>query len=112
MAIVGEGGVASSKPVATAVVGPGGLAIARPVATAIAGVDPNTVGFGTKFPVVAKTPAPAPAQAQAPALIPFAAASNFLQSAPVYPIQQYLTSPQYYTQPNYNQLYPIDLTIQ
>lgn len=33
------GGVASSKPVATAVVGPGGLAIARPVATAIAGVQ-------------------------------------------------------------------------
>jgi len=31
--------VASSKPVAQAIVGPGGLAIARPVATAIAGVD-------------------------------------------------------------------------
>lgn len=37
LAIAGEGGVASSKPIATAVVGPGGLAVARPVATAIAG---------------------------------------------------------------------------
>lgn len=37
----GEGGVAASKPIATAVVGPGGLAIARPVGTAIAGVSPD-----------------------------------------------------------------------
>lgn len=43
MAIAGEGGVASSKPVATAVVGPGGLAVARPVATAIAGVKPSEI---------------------------------------------------------------------
>lgn len=35
------GGVAASKPIATAVVGPGGLAIARPVGTAIAGVSPD-----------------------------------------------------------------------
>lgn len=40
---VGEGGVAASKPIATAVVGPQGLAIARPVATAIAGVSPDQV---------------------------------------------------------------------
>lgn len=47
MAIAGEGGVASSKPVATAVVGPGGLAIARPIATAIAGISPSEVqGLG------------------------------------------------------------------
>lgn len=39
--LTGEGGVAASKPVATAVVGPGGLAIARPVGTAIAGVAPD-----------------------------------------------------------------------
>lgn len=38
---VGVGGVAASKPIATAVVGPGGLAIARPVGTAIAGVSPD-----------------------------------------------------------------------
>lgn len=37
----GAGGVAASKPIATAVVGPGGLAIARPVGTAIAGVKPE-----------------------------------------------------------------------
>lgn len=64
LAIAGEGGVASSKPVATAVVGPGGLAVgkitnqicgkllresnvfelsARPVATAIAGVKPSDI---------------------------------------------------------------------
>lgn len=53
LAIAGEGGVASSKPAATAIVGPGGLAIARPVATAIAGVDPSTVGFTGKLPSVA-----------------------------------------------------------
>ncbi|KAJ6640693.1 hypothetical protein Bhyg_05624 [Pseudolycoriella hygida] len=47
LAIAGEGGVASSKPIATAVVGPGGLAIARPVATAIAGISPSEVqGLG------------------------------------------------------------------
>lgn len=39
--LLGLGGVAASKPIATAVVGPGGLAIARPVATAIAGVAPE-----------------------------------------------------------------------
>lgn len=39
--LLGEGGVAASKPIATAVVGPGGLAIARPVGTAIAGVAPD-----------------------------------------------------------------------
>lgn len=39
--VLGEGGVAASKPIATAVVGPGGLAIARPVGTAIAGVSPD-----------------------------------------------------------------------
>lgn len=57
MAIAGEGGVASSKPVATAVVGPGGLAVARPIATAIAGISPSEVsglgipigGGGQKF---------------------------------------------------------------
>lgn len=38
---LGTGGVAASKPIATAVVGPGGLAIARPVGTAIAGVSPD-----------------------------------------------------------------------
>lgn len=38
---LGIGGVAASKPIATAVVGPGGLAIARPVGTAIAGVSPD-----------------------------------------------------------------------
>lgn len=43
MAIAGEGGVASSKPVATAVVGPGGLAVARPIATALAGISPSEV---------------------------------------------------------------------
>lgn len=43
LAIAGEGGVASSKPIATAVVGPGGLAVARPVATAIAGVSASEV---------------------------------------------------------------------
>jgi hypothetical protein len=64
LAIAGVGGVASSKPVATAVVGPGGLAVgkfnnhsltvsklnfinrlfvARPVATAIAGVKPSDI---------------------------------------------------------------------
>lgn len=41
IAHLGDGGVAASKPIATAVVGPGGLAIARPVATAIAGVSPD-----------------------------------------------------------------------
>ena len=47
LAIAGEGGVASSKPIATAVVGPGGLAVARPVATAIAGISPGEVsGLG------------------------------------------------------------------
>lgn len=35
--------MASSKPVATAVVGDGGLAVARPVATAIAGVKPSDI---------------------------------------------------------------------
>lgn len=57
LAIAGEGGVASSKPVATAVVGPGGLAVARPIATAIAGISPSEVsglgipigGGGQKF---------------------------------------------------------------
>lgn len=39
MAVAGKGGVASSRPVATAVVGDGGLAIANPVATAIAGIS-------------------------------------------------------------------------
>lgn len=39
--VIGAGGVAASKPVATAVVGPGGLAVARPVATAIAGISPE-----------------------------------------------------------------------
>lgn len=39
--ILGIGGVAASKPIATAVVGPGGLAIARPIGTAIAGVSPE-----------------------------------------------------------------------
>ena len=43
MAIAGEGGVAQSKPVATAIAGDQGLAIARPVATAIAGVSPDYV---------------------------------------------------------------------
>lgn len=39
--------MASSKPVATAVVGPGGLAVARPIATAIAGISPSEVsGLG------------------------------------------------------------------
>lgn len=37
----GPGGVAASKPVATAIAGVGGLAIARPIATAIAGVSPE-----------------------------------------------------------------------
>lgn len=47
LAIAGEGGVASSKPIATAVVGPGGLAVARPVATALAGISPSEVqGLG------------------------------------------------------------------
>lgn len=41
--VKGLGGVAASKPIATAVVGPGGLAIARPVGTAIAGVSPDQV---------------------------------------------------------------------
>lgn len=44
LAIAGEGGVASSKPIATAVVGDGGLAVARPVATAIAGIKPSEIG--------------------------------------------------------------------
>lgn len=39
--------MASSKPIATAVVGPGGLAIARPIATAISGISPEEVqGLG------------------------------------------------------------------
>lgn len=46
LSIAGVGGVASSKPSATAVVGPGGLAIARPVATAIAGVQINEAVLG------------------------------------------------------------------
>lgn len=55
LAIAGEGGVASSKPVATAVVGPGGLAVARPIATAIAGVSPNEVA-ALGIPLKYKTP--------------------------------------------------------
>jgi Domain of unknown function (DUF4774) len=52
LAIAGEGGVASSKPVATAVVGPGGLAVARPVSTAIAGVKPSEIGsLGIPVPI-------------------------------------------------------------
>lgn len=51
LAIAGVGGVASSKPVATAIVGPGGLAVAKPVATAIAGVSPSEVaGLGIPYP--------------------------------------------------------------
>lgn len=55
LAIAGEGGVASSKPVATAVVGPGGLAVARPIATAIAGISPNEVA-ALGIPLKYKTP--------------------------------------------------------
>lgn len=51
MAIAGVGGVASSKPIATAIVGPGGLAVARPVATAIAGIKPSEVtALGLQIP--------------------------------------------------------------
>lgn len=54
LAIAGEGGVASSKPIATAVVGPGGLAVAKPIATAIAGISASEVSalgipIGSKF---------------------------------------------------------------
>lgn len=55
LAIAGVGGVASSKPVATAVVGPGGLAVARPIATAIAGISPSEVAE-LGIPLKYKTP--------------------------------------------------------
>lgn len=42
--MIGEKGVAASRPVATAVAAHG-VAIASPVATAIAGVDPAALGI-------------------------------------------------------------------
>ncbi|XP_045446642.1 uncharacterized protein LOC123654801 [Melitaea cinxia] len=44
LAVVGESGVAASRPIATAVAA-SGVAIARPVGTAIAGIDPTLLGI-------------------------------------------------------------------
>ncbi|XP_045520665.1 uncharacterized protein LOC123711865 [Pieris brassicae] len=44
LAVVGENGVAASRPIATAVAA-SGVAIARPIATAIAGLDPTLLGI-------------------------------------------------------------------
>lgn len=47
LAIAGEGGLASSKPIATAIAGPGSLAVVRPISTAISGISPNeAASFG------------------------------------------------------------------
>ncbi|PZC83920.1 hypothetical protein B5X24_HaOG206669 [Helicoverpa armigera] len=44
LAVIGENGLAASRPLATAVAA-SGVALARPVATAIAGVDPSALGI-------------------------------------------------------------------
>ncbi|CAH2107754.1 unnamed protein product [Euphydryas editha] len=44
LAVVGETGVAASRPIATAVAA-SGVAIARPIGTAIAGIDPTLLGI-------------------------------------------------------------------
>ncbi|CAH0407555.1 unnamed protein product [Chilo suppressalis] len=44
LAVIGENGLAASRPVATAVAS-SGIALARPIATAIAGVDPTALGI-------------------------------------------------------------------
>ncbi|XP_047515745.1 uncharacterized protein LOC125056604 isoform X2 [Pieris napi] len=44
LAVVGENGVAASRPIGTAVAA-SGVAIARPIATAIAGIDPTLLGI-------------------------------------------------------------------
>ncbi|CAK1552486.1 unnamed protein product [Leptosia nina] len=44
LAVVGENGIAASRPMATAVAA-SGVAIARPIATAIAGLDPTLLGI-------------------------------------------------------------------
>ncbi|XP_045487706.1 uncharacterized protein LOC110991757 isoform X2 [Pieris rapae] len=44
LAVVGENGLAASRPIATAVAA-SGVAIARPIATAIAGLDPTLLGI-------------------------------------------------------------------
>ncbi|KAJ8732459.1 hypothetical protein PYW07_015058 [Mythimna separata] len=44
LAVVGENGLAASRPMATAVAA-SGVALARPIATAIAGVDPAALGI-------------------------------------------------------------------
>lgn len=44
LAVIGEHGIASSRPVATAVA-LHGIAVASPVGTAIAGIDPSSLGI-------------------------------------------------------------------
>lgn len=44
LAVIGEHGIAASRPIGTAV-GKKGVAIARPIATAIAGLDPAALGI-------------------------------------------------------------------
>lgn len=44
LAVIGESGVAASRPIATAVARKG-AAIAKPIATAIAGLDPTALGI-------------------------------------------------------------------
>ncbi|CAG4936605.1 unnamed protein product [Colias eurytheme] len=44
LAVVGENGLAASRPMATAVAA-SGVALARPIATAIAGIDPTLLGI-------------------------------------------------------------------
>ncbi|XP_072940954.1 uncharacterized protein [Epargyreus clarus] len=48
LAVIGENGLAASRPMATAVA-ERGVAVAKPIATAIAGIDP--IALGINFPV-------------------------------------------------------------
>lgn len=44
LAVIGENGLAASRPIGTAVAA-SGIAIARPIATAVAGIDPGSLGI-------------------------------------------------------------------
>lgn len=44
LAVIGEHGLAASRPMGTAIA-VSGVALARPIATAIAGVDPSQLGI-------------------------------------------------------------------
>ncbi|XP_063839326.1 uncharacterized protein LOC135088445 [Ostrinia nubilalis] len=55
LAVIGENGLAASRPVATAVAS-SGVALARPVATAVAGVDPAALGINFQINHFGKSP--------------------------------------------------------